>query len=109
MTWRIFTGWIILYLLIALISGVMTKAYIDPNCIEVVSLLMQPEIPAYTNPIGGVTSMFSTASSWVQAFINMITLDFAIFNGEWQILRIFFLAYMCGAIVYLVITGVRQA
>jgi len=109
MSWRLFAGWLLFYLLVILISGVASDTYMSSNQTSIISTLLQPQMPAYTNPVGGITSMFSVTAAWVSAFMAAISLDFPIFSGAYQILRLGFLTFIMGGLVYLVITGVRQS
>jgi hypothetical protein len=107
MSWRVIAGLLFLYLVVILLSGVMTETYFSGNGTSVFSTLLQPQTPAYTNPIGGISVTLSVTANWLAAFFQAIILDFPIFSGPYVIVRIFILVVAGGVIVYQVLSGIK--
>jgi len=105
--WKIFAGLFFLWVLIGLLCGVMTNLYFGSNQTTLVSLLMTPETPSYTNPVGGITSTFSVTASYMSAIFQMIFLDFPIFDGQWAIVRILLMSIAIGVLIALVIGAIK--
>jgi hypothetical protein len=109
MSWRVIAGLLFLYVIIILLSGVATETYFGGNSSTIVSLILTPPTPSYTNPIGGISTTFSIAQAWLNAFLQAMFLDFPIFYGPYQIVRILILCVFGGVIVFQVISGIRPA
>lgn len=109
MSWRVITGLLFLYILIILISGIMTETYMSSNQTTLFSLILTPPTPAYTNPVGGISVTFSVAAAWFNAFLGAILLDFPIFSGPYLIVRILILCVAGGIIVFQVVSGIKPA
>jgi len=93
--------------MVVLLSGVMTEAYYGDNATTIVSLIIRPQTPSYTNPVGGISSTFSVTSAWIGAFFQALFLDFPIFDGPYQIVRILILTTAMGVLAYQVISGIK--
>lgn len=108
MSWRVFTFILFIYIIIVMLSGIMSEAYFGSNETTIVDYLIRPETPTYTNPIGGITSTFAVSAGFITALFKAIFLDLPIFYGEYQIVRILILTVAMGAIIYLVVLGPKQ-
>lgn len=105
--WKVFAGLFFLWVLIGLLCGVMTNLYFGSTETTLVSLLMSPETPAYTNPVGGITQTYSVTAAYMTAFYQMVFLDFPIFDGQWAIIRILMLSVIVGVLIALVIGAIK--
>lgn len=110
MSWRVFAGLITLWILVAIIAGVINGTYFSSNDTTLLSLIMSPETPAYTNPVGGISMTISVSMAWISAFFNAMFLNYPeLFSGPFAIVRFLFLSVIIGVIVVQVISGVRPA
>jgi hypothetical protein len=109
MSWRVFTGLLMLYLLVVLLTSVMTEVYVGSNVTTVFDLLARPIIPAYTNPIGGISAMFTVSGEWIGALFNAFTLNSPLFDGPYMIVKWFILTVFLGVMIYQIFGGVRPA
>jgi hypothetical protein len=105
--WKVFAGLIFFWIILALLCGVMTLTYFGTNETNIASILLTPQTPSYTNPIGGITATFSVSANYMTAFFNAMFLNFPIFDGPYQIIRILFLTVIIGVLVALVIGAIR--
>lgn len=105
--WKIFAGLLFFYIILILLCGVMTNLYMGSNETTIVSILMAPQTPAYTNPVGGITATFSVTSDYMSAFWKAMWLDFPIFAGEYAIFRVLFLTIIIGVVIALVIGAIK--
>lgn len=106
--WKVFAGLIFFWIILALLCGVITKVYFGDNETNIVSILLTPQTPSYTNPVGGITMTFSVTQKYMAAFFKAMFLDYpALFPGPWQIFRIFFLVIIMGVLVALVIGAIK--
>ena len=110
MSWRVFAGALTLWIFVALLAGVISETYFGSNETSIVSLLMTPETPAYTNPVGGISATLSVSQAWMGAFFNAMFLNYpALFSGPFVIVRFLFLVVIMAVIILQVIQGVRPA
>lgn len=110
MSWRVFTTLLMLWLGIVLLAGVMEGTFMSSNQTSVFDTLLRPQIPAYTNPVGGISAVFSVSGAWISALFQAFTLDFpALFGGPYIVVRFFLLTVLIGVIVYQILGGVRPA
>jgi hypothetical protein len=109
MSWRVFTGLLMLYLIVVLLTSVMTEVYISSNETTIFDLLSRPSMPAYTNPVGGISMIISVTGEWVGAIFNAFTLSSPLFSGAYQIVRWFILCVFIGILIYQIFGGVRPA
>jgi hypothetical protein len=105
MSWRILSGWFIFYLIVALLSGVMTLIYLPDSVASIFSTLFAPPTPAYTNPVGGITMLISATGAIMTALWKFFLLDWPIFDGWYQIFRWLLLCIPLGIISYLILTN----
>ena len=105
--WKVFAGLLFFWIVIALMCGVMTKVYFSDNQTNIISVLMTPQTPAYTNPVGGITMTFSVAQTYMSAIWSAMWLDFPIFYGQWAIFRVLFLVIIIGVIMALVVGAIK--
>jgi hypothetical protein len=105
--WKVFAGLFAMYVLIGLLCGVMTNLYFGTNETTLVSLLMTPETPAYTNPVGGITQTYSVTAAYMGAVYQMMFLDFPIFSGEFAIVRVLLLSVSIGVLIALVVGAIK--
>jgi hypothetical protein len=109
MSWRVFAGLFFMYILIVLLSGIMSETYMSSNDTTIFGLILRPQTPSYTNPVGGISSTFSVTADYISAFFRALFLDFPIFSGEYAIVRILILCVVAGVIAVQVISGIRPA
>lgn len=110
MNWRVFTGLLMLWIIIVILAGIMEDSYMDASHTSVFDTLLRPQIPAYTNPIGGISAIISVSGPYIVALFQAFTLDFpALFSGEYAILRFFLLTVFIGVMIYQILSGVRPA
>jgi hypothetical protein len=108
MSWRVITGLLFLYIIVVLLTGVMTETYYGANETTVIDYLVRPETPTYNNPVGGISATFATSAGFMQALFKALLLESPIFAGEYVIIRIIILCVAAGVIIYWVISG-RQS
>jgi hypothetical protein len=108
MSWRVFTGLLMLWLIIVLLTSVMTEIYVSSNVTTIFDLLARPTIPAYTNPIGGISAIFSVSAAWISALVSAFTLDSPLFSGVYVIVKWFILCVFLGIMIYQIFGGVKQ-
>lgn len=109
MSWRVFTGLLMLYLLVVLLTSVMTEVYIGGNVTTIFDLLARPSMPAYTNPVGGISMVLNVTGEWIGALFNAFTLNSPLFDGPYMIVKWFILTVFIGIIIYQIFGGVRPA
>ena len=106
-SWKIFAGLLYFWLVLALMCGVVTKMYFNGNQTNIITVLMTPQTPAYTNPVGGITMVFSVAPAFLSSLWSALWLDFPIFYGAWAIFRFMFLCIFIGIIVAMVTSSIK--
>jgi hypothetical protein len=108
MSWRVITGLLFLYILVVLLTGILTKTYYGANETTVIDYLVRPETPTYNNPVGGISATFATSAGFMSALFKALLLESPIFADEYVIIRILILCVAAGVIIYWVISG-RQS
>lgn len=92
----------------SLICGIIEGVYLaGSGTMPLLEELMKPSIPTYTSTIGGVVSFFSVSTSYLQLLFRAMTFDYAFFTNEWVIVRILFMCFSVGIILYLVLSVIR--
>lgn len=103
-----FIGLVMLHILLTIISGICEMTSISAADIGRIQLLMQPDVPAYTNPVGAVFSYMTATWDYIENLWGIFWFDYAFFQGSWLYLRYcLFMPVSVGVIVTLVIAVVR--
>ena len=108
MSWRVIAGLLFLYIIVVLLTGMLTEMYWGSNETTIVDYMLRPETPTYNNPVGGIAVTFATSAGFISALFKALFLESPIFYGEYQIIRILILVVAISVIVYWVISG-RQS
>lgn len=100
-SWMI--GLVTLFVVLSIIAGVMEMNYLGTEGLSRLQMLMQPDVPAYTNPIGAVSAYFTVGWGYIQNLWGMFWFDYPMFTGVWGIVRyVIFLPVSIGVIVSLI-------
>lgn len=104
-------GLVMLFVILTVITGVMEMSYLGGAEASRLQRLMQPDVPAYTNPLGAITAYVTATWDYIQNLWGIFWFDYPFFQGSWAILRYIFMAVSIGVIVSLVavIRGVGSA
>jgi len=105
--WKVFAGLLFLWIILALLGGATSGLYFGSNETNIISVLMAPQTPAYTNPVGGITATFSVTQQYMSVLWQAMWLDFPMFQGEYAIVRILFLVIIIGVVVALVVGAIK--
>jgi len=108
MSWRVITGLLFLYIMVVLLTGVMTEVYMGSNETTIIDYMVRPETPTYNNPVGGISTTFATSAGFIGAVFKALLLESPIFANEYMIIRVLILTVAAGVMVYWVISG-RQS
>lgn len=108
MSWRVITGLLFLYIVVVLLTSVLTEVYWSDNETTIIDYMLRPETPTYNNPVGGISVTFATSAGFIGALFKALFLESPIFNNEWMIVKYLILTVTLGVIIYWVISG-RQS
>ena len=94
----------------SIFSGLIELHYLADSDAAVMNRLLHPDMPSFSNPLGVVTGFISVVWGYIQALWTMFTWDFAMFQGEWALVRWgLFLVLSMGIIVSLVLVMLKGA
>jgi len=100
-------GFIVLFILLSIISGIVEMTYIGEAEASRIQLLLQPELPESTIPIiGTAVAWVNLAWDWLKNLWHMFWFDYAFFTGGYIIIRYFFIAISVG-IIFSIILALR--
>jgi hypothetical protein len=108
MSWRVIAGLLFLYIVVVLLTGVLTEVYFGTNETTIIDYMLRPETPTYNNPVGGISATFATSAGFMSALFKALFLESPLFYGDYQIIRILILVVAISVIIYWVISG-RQS
>jgi hypothetical protein len=97
-------GVVILYLILAVWSGILEGSYLTSNQTSVLDDLMSPEQLSYSNPVAAISSVFVIAGKTIHALWTILVWDFAQFNGDFAVFRLPLIALSIGIIIAIVIS-----
>lgn len=97
-----------LFVAMQIISGICEMTYISAGSIGRLQALMQPDVPAFSNPIGAVVAYVTVAWDYIQNLWGIFWFDYPFFTGSWAILRYaLFIPISVGVIVSVVLAAIR--
>jgi len=104
-------GWIIglvfLFVLGAIIGGVMEQTYPGSTERSAIDRLLKPTLGEISNPWEATTAFFTVAGDWVDALWEVLTFDYPFFTGEMVIVRWLFLGISIGVIIAILLAWIR--
>ena len=103
MSWRVISGLLFLYIMVVLLTSVLTEIYWGSNETTILDFIVRPETPTYSNPVGGISQTFVTSANFIGALFKALLLESPIFNGAAVMIRLMILVVAAGVIVYWVI------
>jgi len=95
--------WVVLvtsiWILLALLGGVMEGAYLTGGEQSTLNTIMSSKVMTSTTIWGRIAGVFTDGAFW-NALFSMLMFDFAMFEGEWVILQwVFFLPILVAFVV----------
>ena len=103
-------GFCMLFVLGAIFSGIVEMQYLGGGETAVINRLLHPDMPSFSNPLGVVTGFISVVWGYIQALWEIFTWDFAMFQGEWALVRWgLFLCLSAGMVLSLVLVMLKGA
>lgn len=81
------TGFVLLYVVGALISLTLEGQYLGATEAGVLHQLMNPEFGSFTNPLTAIGGFFIMVWNWIQALWAVFTWDYCFFEGSLKIFR----------------------
>lgn len=109
MSWRVITGLLFAWVITALLCGGLTLTYFGTNNTNLISLILSPQTPSYTNPVGGISTTVSTSAQWISAFFSAMFFDFPLFTGDYAIIRVLILTIFIGILAVQILQGIKPA
>lgn len=104
-------GLVVLVIGLGLIGGLIEGNYLAPDKtgnLETMMEMFTAETPLQGIPVlGWVASAIYTTPEWFPAFIDMATFDYPFFEGNWVIVRWFFVAITLALVFSIVTIWVR--
>lgn len=101
-------GLLMLFILAAIFSGIMEQTYVGTAEETILERLMSPNFPEFSSPLGAITGFISLTWGWIQALWDVFTWNYAMYQGDWAIVRwVFLLPLSIGLVVSLVLAAVR--
>ena len=101
-------GFFMLYVICAIVSLMMEAQQLGASEASTLYIILTPDIPAYSNPIGAIFAYISVAPAYLDALWSIFWWDYSFFEGSWQLVRyILFLPLSGGLVVSLVLAFVR--
>lgn len=108
MSWRVITGIIFAYIMLALLTTIFTEVWLGDNETTIMDYMLRPETPTYNNPVGGIAVTFANSAGFMEALWKALWLVSPLWSGEYVIVQWLALTVTIGVIVYWVISG-RQS
>lgn len=91
----------------ALLSGICEMVYIGNVEQSRLWALLHPEFVEYSDPLNFVMGLFNTAWNWVKNLLDVLTFNYAFFQGGWSILRWMLFMPIGAGIVWGVVSMLR--
>jgi len=91
-----------LWLGLSLVSGIMEQTYLGSSHAGLLLTLLEPNIPATSNFLEGTLAYVTVGRDWLLTLWQMFWFDYAMFEGAWVIVRMFFIAISLGMVFGLI-------
>lgn len=100
-------GIVMLYLVLAVWSGILEGSYITDNQTGIFNTLMNQQQLSFSDPASAVFSSFVITGDILAALWKMFWWDFAQFHGEFGIFRLILIALSIGVVFAIVLSILR--
>jgi hypothetical protein len=89
-------GIVLLYLILAVWSGILEGSYLTSNQTGIFDTLMNQQTLSFTDPVTATVSAFNIGGDIITALWKMFWWDFAQFHGEFTVFRLILIALSIG-------------
>lgn len=97
-------GFIMAFIALSIYSGIVEQSYLGTAEGSRLQILLQPFIGIEYNWFTAPFAFFNAGIDWIRNLWGMFWWDYAMFQGVWTTIRLFFLAISIGMIVTIILT-----
>jgi hypothetical protein len=103
-----FIGMVMLFMVLSVIANICEMNYLGAGEVSTMQKLMQPDIPAYSNPVGAVVAYITVAWDYIKELWAIFWFDYPFFTGSMQLVRMaIFMPVSIGIIISIVLAAIR--